>query len=81
MHGTELSASDRMDLIATLMNITTDGSSIEKSVRSVAADRKAASSLLPWLRATAYADGQISVAERKAISTITDAFRRAMVPN
>ncbi|PZV39023.1 hypothetical protein B5V02_03040 [Mesorhizobium kowhaii] len=73
-----LSENEKIDVIADLMTLLTDDSSIDAAAEIIAANEISRASFMPRLRATAQADGTISEAERIAIARITDAFRNTV---
>lgn len=75
--GVPRNAAFEQDLAAEFFELEPTPELVDAAARVVAADREAARRLPGWLRQVTHADGEMSLAERRAIARISEAFARA----
>lgn len=75
--GLPRNAAFEQDLAAEFFELEPTPELVDAAARVVARDRGAAARLPSWLRQVTHADGEMSLAERRAIARISEAFARA----
>jgi DNA polymerase-3 subunit epsilon len=75
--GLPRNAAFEQDLAAEFFDLEPTPELVDAAARVVARDRGAAARLPGWLRQVTHADGEMSLAERRAIARISEAFARA----